>query len=111
MTHRDVSYLELELENAHVYIHGLDPATPEYAAVLNCIRTLEELINNSAVKEEEIRKLRIANSVKQKPWWVPSPEAVVGAIASFGGIIAVLNHERFWPVASKAFALVNKVKI
>lgn len=111
MTYNNVSHLEDELENAYAYIHGLDPATPEYAAVLNCIRTLEELINNSAVKEEEIRKLRIANSVKQKPWWVPSPDAVVGAIASFGGIIAVLNHERFWPVASKAFALVSKVKI
>lgn len=111
MTYNNVSNLEAELENAHGYLSNLDPTTTEYQSVLNCIRTLEELINASAVKEEEIRKLRISNSESKKPWWLPSPDAVVGALASFGGIIVVLNHERFWPVASKAFSLVTKVKI
>lgn len=79
--------IEAALKEAELH----DPASEDYTTIA---RNVETLAKAKALGES--KKL--------------SKDAILGAAASFAGILAVLHYERLAVVSSKAFGLIMKVK-
>lgn len=69
-----------------------DPADTKYSTYLDHLKKIEEVRNLAASR-------RI------------SKEAVLSAVTSLAGIIAILGYEHFLPVTSKAFGLLLKIRL
>ena len=81
------------LEEAYAFIDGMDPDSEAYTHALRNIKDLEQI--------QDAKRRRFC----------PSPDAVVGAVGSFVGIVAILKAEQIFPVASKALGFVAKIRI
>jgi hypothetical protein len=57
---------------------------------------------------DQIVKLTKLKKEAGSPSWAPSPDAVVGAVASIGGVLLILNYEKLDNVTSKALGFVRK---
>ena len=81
------------LDDAYYFIDGMDPDSEAYTHALRNIKDLEQI--------QDAKRRRFC----------PSPDAVVGAVGSFVGIVAILKAEQIFPVASKALGFVAKIRI
>lgn len=81
------------LDDAYSFIDGMDPDSEAYTHALRNIKELEQI--------QDAKRRRFC----------PSPDAVVGAVGSFAGILAILKAEQIFPVASKALGFVAKIRI
>ena len=81
------------LDDAYSFIDGMDPDSEAYTHALRNIKDLEQI--------QDAKRRRFC----------PSPDAVVGAVGSFVGIVAILKAEQIVPVASKALGFVAKIRI
>ena len=77
------------LDDAYAFIDGMDPDSEAYTHALRNIKDLEQI--------QDAKRRR--------------PDAVVGAVGSFAGILAILKAEQIFPVASKALGFVAKIRI
>lgn len=84
------------IKKLHEKLETIDPLTTEYGTVLNHI-----------VKFDGIKPS------PKKLWWQPSPDALVGAVASVVtvGLILVAEHVVNQVVSSKAIGFVPKSRI
>ena len=59
----------------------------------------------------ELEDIKTLHNLNQKKRWVPSPDAVLSACASVGGILLILHYEQLHPVVSKAVGFVSKIRL
>lgn len=93
MLNRDKTTLKDLSDHAIDLADHLDPASDEYSRIIKNLETIE------GMRADQRKYTRI------------TPDAILGAGASLGGILAVLHYEQLHPVASKAFGLITKIKI
>lgn len=104
----------------------LEGDSKEYSTTAENIVKLVEL-KNQALKtaNESIRidsdcdineaKVRLENDKfaaeqEKSRSWKPSPDAIIGSVASIAGIVLVLNYEKLNVITSKAFGFIGKLK-
>lgn len=59
---------------------------------------------------DNLKELIDAKVEYEDPKHCINPNTIISAIASIGGIVLVLQHEKFDVVTSKAWSLIQKVK-
>ena len=64
----------------------------------------------SKVADNLIKLQKLRDELKKSSTWRPSPDAIVGAAASLGGILLILNYERAGVIATKALGFIAKAK-
>lgn len=86
----------LEIEEARLFseLKKWDVETEEYAKVLDRLSDLHEI------------KRRFENGSRRV-----SPDALVSAGASLGGILLIMNYERLHVISSKAIQLLIKPRV
>lgn len=85
--------LEAEIVSAISHLNGINPASDEYAAIVDQITKLDALTNHK-VKKTAVSK-----------------DALVAVAGNLAGILLILNYERVGAVTSKALGFVMKSKI
>lgn len=88
----DESKLNECIDTLFEEMNSLDGSSPNYSD------TADQL-----VKLMELKK-------KNNPSWRPSPDAIIGAVASVIGIVLVLHYEKAGVVTSKALNFIGKMK-
>ena len=111
------------LDAAYESLAQLNPSSDEYTATVKNIQVLESVLNANtktmsdswanqvtaqAKLDESEKKPRL---MYDRPWWIPSPDSLIGAVASLGGILCILNYEQLHPVATKAIGFVVKARV
>lgn len=101
-------------------LDGLNGSAEEYTATANNLAKLMELKNqiiktgNETTKIEldannaEFEKVKFAADQEKLRSWKPSPDAIVSAAASVLAILAILQHEKFNVITSKAIGFVGR---
>lgn len=84
------SNLDWTLSVLYSRLGSYETDTKEYANVIDQIVKLEKLKNETHSS------------------WTPSPDAVIGAVASIGGILLIIHAEHLGSVTSKAIGFVRK---
>lgn len=73
----------------------------------------EDMVNKEG--EEDYRRhleyLERLTDIKQKQRLVIHPDALVGAAATFLGILVIMGYERGHVIATKAFSLLPKIRL
>lgn len=59
---------------------------------------------------DNLKELIDAKTEYEGPRHTINPNTIISAVASIGGIVLVLQHEKFDVVTSKAWSLIQKVK-
>lgn len=84
------------LEELEEYVLGVadatDPADPKYGVYLDHLKKMEEVRN-------------LAHSRRL------SKEAILNAVVTGVGLVAVLGYEHFLPITGKAFSLLMKIRL
>lgn len=88
---REASQLDATIDRAHLQLRALDPASDEYAAVL------DQLI--------KLHKMQDAD----RPASI-SPDTLVMAATNLFGILLILNYERTEIVTTKALGFISKTR-
>jgi hypothetical protein len=102
-----------ELENVTGSSDEYTKTTSNIAKLMELQNQFIKTANETAKLETEDRKVHldedkfVADQEKQRSW-KPSPDAIVGAAASVIGILAILHHEKFNVVTSKALGFVGR---
>lgn len=82
------------------------------------IQAITEKLENVGYDREDEREydrllkyLERLTDIKQKQRLVVHPDALVGAAATFLGIIVIMGYERGHVIATKAFSLLPKIRL
>lgn len=86
--------LEKEMTNVLSHLEGINPASDEYATVL-----------------DKLEKLNALKEPQKEPKKRISPDALVSAGASLLGIVLILSYEQTHVVTTKALSFITKPKI
>jgi len=72
--------------------------------------TLEEHKVNLEARKVALEEDKFNADQEKLRSWKPSPDAIIGAVASVAGIVLVLHYEKLGVVTSKALGFVGKMK-
>lgn len=89
---KDESSIEILSKQIRDSLNGEDPASERYTASIRNLETLERLRNKGFLE-------------------CIDPNQIIGAVASIGGIFAILKFEKIGVISSKAFSLISKIRL
>lgn len=87
----------------------IDPLQNAIDALYSALAYHQSHTEEYANIADQIVKLKKLQQ-ESNPSWRPSPDAMVSAAASIGGILMILHYEKVGMIASKALGFVRTVK-
>lgn len=83
----------------------------EIQSVLNALGDDELSQDGEKDYRRHLEYLEKLTDIKQKQKLVVHPDALVGAAATFLGILVIMGYERGHVIATKAFSLLPKIRL